>query len=332
MSPDDFPVMVKSLGYRSAETDSLCDTIALPRETYELGEVIISSKDRPIMRAICYIREYGSLEISHERGDTAIFKTDLDVYAEHMGDFYVATSKVKKFKNSYRLPISYEYFKSKIRKRAASDTLMIKIADTLMIKHNQSFKYAAHNVFPVEVVNETDKIKQGARSDVIMGKRSIKTIARKENGLYIETVDKLADKKNHKYSPNVLKLLGLTTDITKETYVTAYRSNDSGVYNPWDFLYKTIAFEGILKRKWFKEALETKRPVPVKACIEVYPVAIEFLTVDEAKEMQENPPKVEFRRSPIATPLPPRIKAMVEYADSVHAATRNAPASATPSH
>lgn len=339
VSPDDFPVMVKSLGYRSAEVDSLCGTIALPRETYELGEVIISPKDRPIMRAICYVREYETMVISYEIGDTAQISIAFKPYTESMGDFYLATTKVKKFKNSYRLPISRCYSSGDVEGKIDGNTLavdtLIHIGDTLEIKHNQSLTvFTVDDDFPIPdaTVNEADKIRQGAKSDVIMGKHGIKTIARKENNVYIETVDGLADKKNHKYSPNALKLFGLTSDLTKETYITAYRGNNSGVYNPWDLLYRTISSEVLLKGKLWRFPFKTKKPIAMKSYVEIYPVAIEFLTVDEAKEMQENPPKVEFRRSPIATLLPPRIKAMVEHADSVYAATRKASASATPSH
>lgn len=48
--------------------------------------------------------------------------------------------------------------------------------------------------------------------------------------------------------------------------------------------------------------------------------------------MQKNPPQVEFRRSPMATPLPPAIRAMVERADSVSSASAQALVSASQSH
>ena len=324
VSPEDFPLMVKSLGYRSVEFGSQCDTIALPRDSYELGEVIISPEDRPILRTICYVREYQSLSLCYESGDTASVTIDFDLYIESMGDFYVATTKVKNFNNSYRLPVSRCYsggdIKGKIDGSIFAGDKPFHIGDTLEIKYNQSFTLpTVGDCFPPDgAVNEADKIKQGAKSDVVMGKHGIKTIARKENNVYVETFDWLADKKNHKYSPNALKLFGLTTDITKETHVTAYRGNDSGVYNPWDLLYRTVSSEVLLKGKLWRYPFQTKKPIPTKFYVELYPVAFEFLTVDEAKELQENPPEVEFRRSPIATPLPPGVKAMVEYADSVH--------------
>ncbi len=330
VSPDDFPITVKSIGYRSDESVMPCDTIALPRETYKLGEVIISPKDRPILRAVCYVRELSTMMISYESGDTAA-TIAFNSYTESMGDFYMAIAKVKKFKNSHRLPVSRCYSSGEIGGKvdggmSAIDTL-IHVGDTLEIKQNQSLTLLTFDDdFPIPdiAVSESKKIRQGAKSDVIMGKHGIKTIARKENGIYVETFDKLADKKNHKHSPNALKFLGLTMDVTENTHVTAYRSNKSGVYNPWDLMYSTVSTETLLKGKWWRYPFKTEKPIAMKSYVEIYPVAFEFLTVDEAKEMQENPPEVEFRRSPIATPLPPGIKAMVEYADSVHAATQHA--------
>lgn len=53
---EDYPLMIKSLGYQSVEFSSHCDTIALPRSMCELGEVVISPHDRPVLRTVCYVR------------------------------------------------------------------------------------------------------------------------------------------------------------------------------------------------------------------------------------------------------------------------------------
>lgn len=323
IASEEFPLMIKLLGYRSAEVALPCDTVVLPRDVYELGEVIVSPGDRPILRTICYVRDYGTMEIRYDSGDTlGIF--NLRSYTESMGDFYVATTKVKKFKNSYNLPISRCYSGVDMEGKTVLADTLVHIGDTLEIKRNQTLAMMFSDEFPVPVatIYESDRIKHGAKSGVVMGKHGIKTIARKENNTYIETFDELSDRKNHKYSPNAAKLLGMTAELSNSTHVTAYRGNASGVYNPWDLMFRTISSEVLLKGKLWKWMFGTKKPIRMKGYVEIYPVAFEFLTVDEAREMQENPPEIEFKRSPMASPLPPAIKTMVERADSISVKSR----------
>lgn len=71
----DMPLTVRCLGYEPLTVAGTTDATKMVPETYELGEFVVTPLDRPILRIVCYIREYTG----------GVTSTDtLQVFAEHM--------------------------------------------------------------------------------------------------------------------------------------------------------------------------------------------------------------------------------------------------------
>lgn len=301
LTSGDFPVTVKCLGYKQRISVAMSDTLFMEQDFHELGEVIVTPGQRPIMNVLCYIREYTS-------GGTT---TDtVQYFAEHMAMFYIPQGKVKGFKASN----SPQILSSKLYQR-----IMRNGRDSVFKPEYRPDDISWIDLvsYPEKCVQQTDKIKQGAMIDTIMGKHHVKTITRKTDKFYFESTDALADKKDHKMSPFIFKMLGMTIDFNEMSINRAYRAKEDGLYKPEDMMMSTLAIEVIGKGKWIKKAFNSKDPVTMKGLFEIYPIKIDYLTIDEAKNMlYENPPKVKFQRSELASFLPSGIQDIVKRANN----------------
>lgn len=85
----DYPLTLKCMGYMPAVCHKGECLVKLIPASMELPEVTVTPADRPVARLVCYVREYTS---GATETDTVRY------FAEHVGDFYYTTSKVKKFK------------------------------------------------------------------------------------------------------------------------------------------------------------------------------------------------------------------------------------------
>lgn len=167
--------------------------------------------------------------------------------------------------------------------------------------------------YPEKDIIETDRIKQGAATDTIMGKHHVKTIARKTDKFYFESTDLLADKKDHRMSPFIFKMLGMTIDFNEMTMSRAYTANNKSEYKPEEMLSSTLSMEVVGRGKWIKKAFQSKDPVTMNGLFEIYPIRIDFITVDEANRMLNGDmPKIVFQKSKLASPLPSGIQNIID--------------------
>ncbi|MDO4318990.1 MAG: hypothetical protein Q4C34_00300 [Bacteroidales bacterium] len=298
VSDRDYPLTVKCLGYLDESCASGCDTVRMIATSYELGEVTVSTAERPILHMICYIREYSGGATSDDT---------IQSYAEHMADFYIPLTKVKKFKGRY----SPRILRSRLYERKTDSSGLDSVYHPDYRRDDISWIDLIS--LPEKTVNETDGIRSGATSDSVAGKYGIKNILRKTGGTYIENVDHLADKKDHSWSPAIFKLLGMTIEISELRSAWAYQANDSGIYNAADIIYGTFSLDVTGKGRWIKKAFNSSTPIALHSFFEIYPVESEHLTVDEAKDqIKNNPPKVRMTRSPLAPALPASIQSIID--------------------
>lgn len=99
-----------------------------------------------------------------ESGDTVSAAVTIRNYTESMGDFYVATTKVKKFRNSYKLPVSRCYTGAVIEGESNLCDTVFPVGDTLTIHYNKELTMLLGEDFPLPdaTVHESDRMKQGA--------------------------------------------------------------------------------------------------------------------------------------------------------------------------
>ena len=302
IKPTSYPITVKCLGYAPADCENGRETLRLIPATYPLGEVTVTPYDRPIARIICYIREFTSGETTTDT---------IQCFSEHMADFYIPTVKVKKFKGNK----SPRIIKSKVYERYANNqgTDSVKIPDHT----HDDISWCELISFPSEKREEPEELRSGATIHTSSGKSGAAAIHRKTGGIYTESIDYLADRKEHVYSPNFFKLMGFTIDITEMRGAWAYPQNDTGIHQPWDLLYGTFSLDITGRGKWIKKAFNASEPVRMHAFYEIYPVSVEYVTVKEAKEqLNKKVPATKFRRSELAGPLSPSIESIVARASA----------------
>lgn len=301
----DYPLTIRCVGFKPLTISHPSDTIQLEAAVYELSEVAVCADERPIMKALYYVREYCS-------GAT---QTDtMQLYADYMMENYypVERKKVKGYKSSDA------YFNPVATRRAArfansSGKDSIAVPDKFDNVSNLSFYHILLD-FPCYSAIETEKIQKGATSDSIMGKYSLFCLYRKWDDKYSEFIDILGDHDGHKYSPNLFKLLGLTMDFDKLQTTYLYNSASDTIHSVHDFIYCSGAMHGIAKGKMYKFLLGS-RNVDIDCWAELYPVDIQYLTVEEYTEERKERKKREkipFREPKNLQPLPPAVQRIID--------------------
>ncbi len=156
----------------------------------------------------------------------------------------------------------------------------------------------------------------GAITDTIPGKYGTKEIIRENANLFYQSRDYLADKKDHTMSPLLFKMLGLTVDFQEiqESWIVNPKTRKG--YYPSDIISGTYSLKISGRGKWLKKMFKTEDPVEMYVLYEIYPIEVEHLTGEEAKEIKDNPPTTKFDRGPNVTPLTPSIQRIVDYFDT----------------
>lgn len=309
-SANDFPVIIKCLGYEPFICYSNETCAEMAHSTYSLKEVTVTPVDRPVVRVICYIREY----VSGATGTDTVMN-----YNEHMGDFFLPLRKKVK---GFKAKSSPRFLTSNLYSRMSnSDGL-----DSIFVPEyrDDSFCWEMMVNMP-SGVPETDKIKSGAKTDSIPGKHGIKHIFRKnDSSLYSIQTDYLADSKNHKISPFIFKLLGFSIDFDELQGSWVYKANNKGRYTPADIVSGTFSLSVLGRGKWIKKAFNSDTPIQMYSFYEIYPTDIEYLTVQEAKDLINNAPtEVKMTVSPNARVLDPAIQRMVDKCNTAKPAHDN---------
>jgi len=303
ISDSNYPLTVRCLGYEDGICTSDIDTVRLVPVAIELDDVVVTPADRPVMRVLCYIREYSGCANANDT---------VQLFAEHMADYFLTMHKVKKFKahNSPRVLGSRLYARS--RKHDGRDSIYRPEYS------DDTVSWINLLTLPDMKVEESDVVKAGAKTDTVQGKYCVKIIDRKTDNIFVRSIDYLADSKNHTMSPMIFKLLGFTIDFNELYTSWAYRPGESGVYTMADLLYGTMSTKVLGRGKWIKKAFNSDTPVEINGLFEIYPVDVEYLTVEDAKESLANPPAAKLIRSKIALPLPEATRNLVDAVDALN--------------
>lgn len=301
-SANDYPVSVRCLGYETTRCNEGLQEVRMEMAAYSLPEVLVTPVDRPVVRMVCYVREYLSAVVG---ADT------LMNYNEHMADvFFTTRDKVKGFKPK----TSPRFLRSRLYARKATSGGNDSIYQPRF--RNDTFAWEHLINLPNEQVTVSNAIANGAKTDTVAGKYGVKTLMRKPDGnTYIVQTDYLANSKNHTLSPFIFKMLGMTIDFNECQGSLIYRSNDTtSSFSPADLVSASFSMSVLGKGKWIKTMLRTDNEVQMYCFYEIYPVHVDYLTVNEAKELSGNEnASVEWSISPDARPLEPAIQRIVNH-------------------
>lgn len=295
-----YPLTIHSLGYKEGIAATPGDTLMMNAAAYDLPPVTVMPGERPITRVVCYVREYST---------GATDRDTLKMYSEYMVESYHIDegTKVKGYHKYDFVP------KTRTERRFAHYTGADGRDSVATPEDDEYISFMNFLVsLPVDVFEEPDTIKNGALTDTVQGRYSPGIFYKKTPEFFVTSLDMLSNYKNHIYSPNVYKFFGLTIDIREMNLSFAYKANPSGKYNIHDFLYEISSANILGRGKWIKKAFKTKNPVEIDSNVEVYPVEINYLTVDEYKEQRKEHNKLEFRIPDNALPVLPSVQRLID--------------------
>ena len=299
----DFPVTVRCIGYEPLSLAEFVESARLVPASYELGELVVSPADRPVMQVVCFAREYCS-------GITG--SDTMQLYCEYMTVSYLTDGKVKGYKENDARP-SYRNVRRYARiTKDGRDSISRPVYDDYLTQLSW-FDFMAF--LPTGKTEAPEAIRKGAESDSVPGKYGTQFLYRKKNNLFTKTADVLSNHKDRKWSPWFFKLIGMTVDIEVGSWSLSFSSNPSDSYGIRDFVCGTYNIRMLGRGKWLKKAFGSKHPIAMETYVELYPVEIRNCTVAEYKEARDDLSKIPFRYPDYLQPLAPSIKTLVDRID-----------------
>ena len=295
LSPNDYPLSVRYLGFKPGTAATWTDTLRMEEETFCLDEVVVTPEDRPVLKLTLYMREYACRTIP---GDTLI------MFNEHMANCYIPTAKTK-FR-AVRVP---QIQASRCYNREATAQ-----GDTVYLapEFDEMLSWTDMIEFPTKKLSEDESHYSDLPFTFMHKPEDVRGLGL-GNDVYIVSRDYLAKSKNHRESPGFLKLLGLTTDFFRMDEAWAYRAKPEGTYYPEEVIYGTFNFQATIRGKLFKKLIKAKKDIDMLSYIELYVVDATPMTAAEAKADKKDKSAVpEFVVSPLAPPLEPAIQAIVD--------------------
>ena len=296
----ELPLTIRCIGFEPKLASGYNDTIALEVVPYQLNEVVITPIDRPIKRVVCFAREYSS---GITGADT------MQYYCEYMAEAFIVNGKVKGYRGIDSKPTPKRYKRyARITKNGVDSIFTPKRGDDIT-----ELSWFDFMVFlPDKKIDVPESILKGSLCDTVPGKYGPQFIYNKKSGQFTKTADVLSNHKNRKWSPFILKLIGMTIDITAGSWTLSFVDNPANSFGINEFMSGTYNIHLIGRGKWLKKIFDTKEPIEMDAYLEVYPVEITNLTVDEYKEMRDDFASIPFRYPNNIQPLSPAIDRLIK--------------------
>ena len=300
-----YPLTIRYVGFEPAviSTPSTTDVTMRP-VSYDLPELVIDNKSRNVLHLIGYMREYSTMATTR---DTSL------LYSEKVVDFMIPREKVKKLKGwtSPRVLARRDY--ALFTNSEGLDSVSNEIDD--------SFTWSQLVNIVRERIAVPDSLLAGSvRAVTVPGKYSPQMQWRRVGDDYTLDIDMLADKKDHVWSPNFLKFFGLTTDFAE--LGTTYLFNDisgDGI-SAENVSRSTFGIKALCRGKMLKWASRTKEPFKLDSYYEFYVTERQYLTPEEAREWQDNPPRpssLEIRAPEGVMPLDAATMRLVERVEAL---------------
>ena len=291
-----YPLAVRSMGYEVATVAAPRDTVVLNVMDYALPEVSVTATERPFRRVVWYAREYSTGTVG---SDT------MQLYSEYMFESFHVDRKVKGYHSSDAL------LSTKAIKRYARISGANRCDSVFRPRESDDITTLAWGgafcKLPGGRTEETQAIREGAPADSIAGKYGTDKIYLKGDNRYMVIADILSSHKEHRWSPSIFKLFGMTIDIGRYESMLCFRQNEHGVYELYDLMYSSVNLEVLARGKVFKWILKSKEPIKMNTCIELYPVEITSHSLTEYKEMRKDKALLEFRQPESVLPEIPAV-------------------------
>ncbi|MDE5551595.1 MAG: carboxypeptidase-like regulatory domain-containing protein, partial [Muribaculaceae bacterium] len=266
-------LIVKYIGYVDADCSAQSDSVLMTPKISTLEELVVRP-DKTGYQMLCEIK------------GSATYCIDDEVYVfnvQYLGDFLIPFDKNnKKFKSRTKFRIIDSVVNTTCTDKDGNhlDVEAPELYDLFPVY--DLFDIASKNISINTQLSEQDKKLSSVKIDNITGQ-----LRKIGNSLYL-SYDFLEDKKEHKWSPNVMKFFGLTTDFTQFKIVDVYTlpDNTSSIkLSPIDYKMGSIALDATFRGKLLKFILNTKNPAEAKMYYEIVSKEIRMISDEESRQL-----------------------------------------------
>lgn len=306
LSQELFPITFNYTGYEPMEVDKLShEDVSMVKHIYNLPDIIISPESHPLLYLTAYMREVSSLMSSSD---------SLTFLKESIVDFLVPVGKTKV--KGWRKP-----------RELASKTYVRMIdsegLDSVSNEHELECLLwtSHHNLIPSSnIIPSNIQDCDGVAEDTIMGKYYPKYVWRRNGNVIHCYADALADEKTHTSSPWLLKMLGLTTDLSDMSLNYVFTSEEGKESSNTDVTQVSLSMDMLVKGRIFKKSMDSSAPVNLRSYAEVFVIDRKFVSDEDAKSLKKDAPVV--KESEIIAPanapgLHQGLKTLVERVKSL---------------
>lgn len=301
-----FPITFNYMGYEPLEVAGLDGSdVMMYQSLYELPEIVVSPGSRPLLHLTGYMREVASMLGSSD---------SLTFYKESIVDFLIPAGKTKeKGWSKPRVLASKTYVR--MSDSAGMDSVSGQLDEKFLLRGDR------YSFIPsVKAIPESMKVSEWSARKTIMGKYSPKHIWEKNGETTRWYFDGLADKEGHVYTPRVLKVAGMTSDLKEASFNYVFHTDEGNTLKPTDMTSVSLSIDLLVRGKLAMKAYNSTGPLHLRTYIEVYLTEREYLTDAEGKAIKKEAPV--YRTSDVnapadATPLHPGIARLVERVNAL---------------
>lgn len=276
---DSYPLSIRYIGYDQASVDSPdAGTVSLTESSYELPEIVVNNVDHNLLHIIAYVRVFSS----------GVNSTDtLNYFTERIVDFMIPLDKKAKYKGWKNSRVLAERAYQHKKRNNKYEQI-----DTLIYIENRKSNGTSYNLAEKFIIPEA--LLAGDTSQVVIdGKYWPKDTWNVIGDSYFLLRDNLADSKDHKKSPAILKMLGMTADMTKYDEFYKFTPDSKGSIRADRIAQAAYMFDIIMRGKLIKWASGQGDPITMSSYGELFVIDREYLTADQAKELKKDPPVID---------------------------------------
>lgn len=274
----------------------------VPRD-FQLGEIVVTQGKREEMRVAGFYRCFGSVDAG-SRIEESIEEGNL-VY-------YLPLGK-NKAEAKPKLLGARTY--GRISRKEKRDSLFY--SDSPGFLTPAAMMNIELHATPLVERSMFEGVDRSGKVATVEGKYATKGYLRSNGDLTVAQYDALADKKDHVYTPTILKVFGLTTDVKELIYSETYHTISDRSYTIEDIVGSSFSLDMTMRGKLVKKAFDGNE-VNARMYIEMYITDISYLSKSEARELRKSEKDIEGVEVVVPAFVPPlddyalTLKRMVE--------------------
>lgn len=265
--PSDYPLLVRQTAYAEATVEEPTDTLRLVPREFSLPDVTVSPKDSEVLRLTLRM----VTRTTWAAGDT------VHITREGTGWIWVAGHLGGKFE-AVECPVMAPGERVSVTNTAWGPDSVLR--DPVKA---DDWDFGIPGRFFVRSFRMEAAIPNSALGAVMPGRWGNVFVATCLPGGLRLTIDFLADKKDHKWTPGMSRLLGVTLDATTWNATTTYATKSRQGAEALNAVSLSSTLEYTARGKWLRYLMRSKKPVIVRTYTEAEITDWEFMSAKDAK-------------------------------------------------